>query len=134
MIAILLPFILIPSKLRNCHIRILTDNMAWVFGMKDGYTKNDESASIFIRTMYLLGAYLGSVIHVEHCHRRSSWEASTADNLTRERSTGFLEKQILCRFNHLTIPEPLTSWLETPVNDWHLPIKILNHVMCTTTC
>ncbi len=37
MIAILLPFILIPSKLQNCHIRILTD-MACVFGMKDDYT------------------------------------------------------------------------------------------------
>jgi hypothetical protein len=64
MIAILLPLILILSKLRNCHIRILTDSMACVFGMKDGYTKNDEFASIFIRTMYLLCAYLGSVIHV----------------------------------------------------------------------
>jgi hypothetical protein len=60
MIAILLPFILIPSKLRNCHIRILKDNMACVFGMKDGYTKNDEYASILIRTVYLLSAYLQS--------------------------------------------------------------------------
>ncbi len=134
MIAILLPFILIPSKLRNCHIRILTDNMACVFGMKDGYTKNDEFASIFIRTMYLLCAYLGSVIHVEHCHRRSSWEASTADNLTREKTTGFLEKQILCHFNHLKLPEPLSSWFANPVNNWQLPIKILNHVMSMTTC
>jgi hypothetical protein len=102
--------------------------------MKDGYTKNDESASILIRTMYLLSAYLGSVIHVEHCHRRSSWEASTADNLTRERSSGFLEKQLLGRFNHLTVPEPLTSWLASPTNDWDLPVKILNHVMSKTTC
>jgi hypothetical protein len=133
MIAILLPFILIPSNLRNCHIRILTDNMACVFGMKDGYTKNDEYTSILIRTVYLLSAYLGSVVHLEHCHRCSSWEASTADNLTREKTTGFLEKQILARFSNLKVPEPLSSWLSNPVNDWSLPTKVLNHVMSMTT-
>jgi hypothetical protein len=46
--------------------------MSCVFGMKDGYVKNDETASIFVRAAYLIGAFLGSVIHVTHCPRRSS--------------------------------------------------------------
>jgi hypothetical protein len=57
-----------------------------------------------------------------------------ADNLTREKTTGFLEKQILGRFSNLKVPESLSSWLSNPVNDWSLPIKILSHVMSMTTC
>ncbi len=48
-IGILLPFILIPDKLKNKHVQIFTDNIACVFGMKDGYIKKNEYASIFIR-------------------------------------------------------------------------------------
>jgi hypothetical protein len=94
MIALLLPLLLIPEKLRNSHIRLFTDNASCVFGMKDGYVKNDEYASIFIRAAHLIGAYLGSVLHLIHAPRRSSWEAITADNLSRETTTSFLEDQI----------------------------------------
>jgi hypothetical protein len=129
MIAILIPFLTIPKKLKNCHIRILTDNMACVFGCKDGYVKNDEYASIFIRALYIISAFLGSVVHVDHCPRRSSWEAVTADNFTRQKTTSFLEKQILSRFLHLQIPPPLISWLSNPSNDWQLPLSLLKHCM-----
>jgi hypothetical protein len=52
MIALLLPLLLMPEKLRNSHIRLFTDNASCVFGMKDGYVKNDEYASIFIFAMH----------------------------------------------------------------------------------
>jgi hypothetical protein len=92
MMALLLPLLLIPNRLMNCHIFIFTDNMSCVFGMKDGYVKNDEYASIFIRAAYLTGGYLGSEIH---CPRRSSWESETANNFMRRKTTSFLEQQIL---------------------------------------
>jgi hypothetical protein len=38
-IGILLPFVLIPEKLKNTHVRIFTDNMACVYEMKDGFIK-----------------------------------------------------------------------------------------------
>jgi hypothetical protein len=59
MIGLLLPLLLIPEKLKNTHIRMFTDNMSCVFGMKDGYVKNDEYASILIRATYMISAYLG---------------------------------------------------------------------------
>jgi hypothetical protein len=49
MIALLLPLLTIPDQLKKCHICIFTDNMSCVFGMKDGYVKNDETASIFVK-------------------------------------------------------------------------------------
>ncbi len=72
-IGILLPFVLIPEKLRNKHIRVFTDNAACVYGMKDGYIKKDEYASIFIRAITLISGYLGSVVHTMHTPRRSTW-------------------------------------------------------------
>jgi hypothetical protein len=132
MVALLLPLLLIPEKLRNSHILMHTDNASCVFGMKDGYVKNDEYASIFIRTAHLIGAYLGSVLHVIHAPRRSSWETITADNLSRESTTTFLENQICSRYRHLKIPEFLQHWLENPTDDWQLPTYALKHVMSAT--
>jgi hypothetical protein len=129
MIGILLPLLLIPEKLRNSHIELFTDNMGCVFGMKDGYVKNDEYASIFIRAAYLIGAYLGSVLHVAHIPRRSSWETESADNLSRSNTTSFLEKQILSRYDTLSVPPNLTNWLENPTNNWDLALDLLKYVM-----
>jgi hypothetical protein len=65
-----------------------------------------------------------------HCPHHSSREATTTDNFTRARTSSFLEKQILSRFADLNVPRPLSSWLSNLVNDWDLPIKLLNNVMC----
>jgi hypothetical protein len=129
MIALLLPLLLIPERLKNSHIRILTDNASCVFGMKDGYVKNDEYASILIRTAHLIGAFLGSVLHVIHAPRRSSWETITADNLSRKETTSFLEKQICKRYRHLKVPDFLQHWLSNPENDWNLPNNALKYIM-----
>jgi hypothetical protein len=108
------------------------DNMSCVFGMKDGYVKNDEYVSIFIRAAYLIGGFLGSIIHVSHCPRRSSWESRTADNFTRRKTASFLEQHILSRFNHLQLPGAKTKWMENPLNNWDLPSELLKHVMSLT--
>jgi hypothetical protein len=100
--------------------------------MKDGYTKGDEYASILIRAAHLISGYLGSIIHVIHCPRRSSWESKMVDNFTREKITSFLEQQILSRYRNLKIPAAITSWMNNPTNDWDLPMKLLYHVMSMT--
>jgi hypothetical protein len=132
MIALLLPLLLIPGKLKNSHIRIFTDNASCVFGMKDGYVKNDEYASIFIRAAHMIGAYLCSVLHVIHAPRRSSWETITADNLSREETTSFLENQICNRYRHLKTPVFLQHWLSNPEDDWNLPTNALKYIMSTS--
>jgi hypothetical protein len=132
MFAILLPFLLIPEKIKKSHIRIFTDNMSCVFGMKDGYTKNDEYASILIRAAHLISGFLGSIVHVIHCPRRSSWESKMADNFTRRMTSSFLENQILNRFSNLKLPPAISEWMRNPQNDWNLPLKLLYHVMSIT--
>jgi hypothetical protein len=128
-IGILLPFILIPTKLKNTHVQVFTDNIACVYGMKDCYVRKDEYAFIFIRAITLISSYLGTVVHTSHTPRRSNWEAEIADNFTRRSTTSFLEAQILKRFNSLTAPEILLDWLKDPSDDWSVATKLLSHVM-----
>jgi hypothetical protein len=128
-IGMLLPFILISEKLKNKHVRVFTDNTACVYGMKDGYIKRDEYASIFIRAINLRSGYQGTVVHTMHTPRRSTWEAEMADNLSCRTTTSLLENQILGRFKNLCVPETLTNWLENPTDDWSLATSLLSYVM-----
>jgi hypothetical protein len=127
-IAILVPFLLVPEKLTNQHIILETDNIACVFGHQNRLMKGDECASIFIRTVHLICAYLGSTLHVLHSPRCSDWGSITADKLTREHTTNFLEERMLVRWKHLSIPKLLQQWLDNPTEDWDLPFKLLEHV------
>ena len=128
MIGILLPFLLIPKRLERQHVVIQVDNISCVYGFENHYMKGDVCASILIRALHLIEAYLGSTIHVQHVPRCSTWESKVADNLSREKTTGFLEKQMLSRYKHLTLPSKLTEWLNNPEEDWSLAISLLNHV------
>ncbi len=125
---VILPFLLIPEKLRNQHIVCGVDCMGVVYGWENKKVKGDTCASMFVKALHIIEAYLGSRIHVVHAPRRSNWETECADNLSRERTTGFLEKQLLSRFCAKT-PEVLTNWLENPVEDWTLVDRIVEHVV-----
>jgi hypothetical protein len=90
--------------------------------------KGDVTASILVKALHLICAFLGSVVHVVHIPRCSSWESVTAEKLSREKTTGFLEKQMLLRFSSLSIPTALSNWLETPKEDWTLALDLLHNV------
>jgi hypothetical protein len=127
-IGLLAPMLTVPELVSGRHIILRVDNIACIYGYKNGQIKNDESASIVIRSARLVAAYLGSVVHVEHVPRRSCWEAELVDNLSRSSTSGFLEQRALSRFSHRKLPEVLVDWLHAPVNDWSLPLRLLEHV------
>ncbi len=130
-IGLLIPLLITPDLLVGRHVVLCVDNMACVYGFKNGQLKNDESASIMIRSAKLVAAYLGSVLHIEHVPRRSCWEAELADNLTREKMTSFIERRVLAHFTCKEIPRAMLDWLDEPVNDWALPLRLLEHVQST---
>ncbi len=127
-IGLLVPILITPGLLSGRHVVLRVDNMACVYGFENGQLKNDEPASIMIRTAKIVAAYLGTVLHVEHVPRRSCWEAELADNLTREKTTNFIEQKALERFARKALPEALLCWMDNPVNDWELPLGLLEHV------
>jgi hypothetical protein len=89
--------------------------------------KGDICASILIKALHLISAFLGSVLHVEHIPRRSSWESTTADNLSRKSSTGFLKVQLISGYRDIHAPEVLLDWLDNPTEDWGFALALLNH-------
>jgi hypothetical protein len=127
-LGMLLPFLTRPDLVTGRHIVLRVDNVACVYGFDNGQVKGDETASILIRSAKIIAAYLGTVIHVQHVKRRSGWEAELADNLSRQETTGFIERRALDRFRAGSWPAALSNWFENPVSDWGLPFSLLEHV------
>jgi hypothetical protein len=129
MLGVLIHFLHSKDQMRNQHLVFKTDNLACVYGWENKCVKFDICASIVIRTIALLGAALGSIIHVIHLPRRSSWEAVLVDNLSR-RSTSFRsERELVNRFKKPVIPPSLSAWLGSPSADWELPQKIVSEIL-----
>jgi hypothetical protein len=62
-----------------------------------------------------------------------SLESEVADNLSRERTTGFLEKQMLNRPQKKADLRVLTDWLKNPAEDWTIVDRLVDHVISTCT-
>ena len=88
---------------------------------------------MLIKALHIIEAYLGSRIHVVHVPRVSNWESEVADNLSRGRTTGFLEKQMLNRPQKKADLRVLTDWLKNPAEDWTIVDRLVDHVISTCT-
>jgi len=124
-IGILIPFIVIPERLSARHVLFYTDNIAVVYGWQSKGVKNDSSATLIIRSIALMAAFLGSTVHIIHVPRMSNKGASLADSLSRSGPES--------AFLHGTTIKPdspaasgfLWSWLANPTPDYNLPFNLL---------
>jgi hypothetical protein len=128
LVGLMLPLLLIPEKLQNQHIVFKVDNLSCVFGWENKKVKEDEMASVLIRTIHLIEAKLGSRIHVFHVPRCSTWEARCVDRMSRERTTLRGDQKLLSRFSRGVLPSVFKEWLENPKEDWGLPINVLKEL------
>ena len=103
--------------------------MAWVFGFKNRNSNGDKSALIFLQSLHVIGAALGSKIYVEHAERRSDWTAEIADNLSREETTTEIDQLTLGRFGGTREIGPLEDWMSRPKPDWALSKRLVKYVM-----
>ena len=127
-LGLLLPLISIPGELRNQNIVMGVDNLGCVYAMDSCKSSNDETASILVRAIHLIAAFLGSRIHAIHVPRMSTWEAELVDRMSRENTTTTSDRALLNSFNHDPLPGCLTGWMENPREDWSLPIELLEYV------
>ena len=128
MLGMLVPFIVIPEQLANQHIIVKVDNIACYFGWINRHVSGDVMASILIRTLHLVCAYLGCQVHVEHLPRKSTWDANLVDRLSRSRSTTRQDRLLLASFRFPEVPVVLRDWMCDPVEDWELANRILDFV------
>jgi hypothetical protein len=125
MIGILLHLVFYPHLFSNQHAVFKTDNMACFYGWDSQYVKNYVTASIIVKCIALLAAYLNCYVHFDHTPRLSNWESTVADRLSRKRTTLPNDKALVRSFGELSLPVSLKSWLSEPSEDWSLPVKIV---------
>jgi hypothetical protein len=128
MVGIMLPFLLIPEQLTNQHVIVKVDNMGCFFGWENRSARGDKTASVLIRTLHMIAAYLGCVIHIRHLPRMSSWDAKLADRLSRKATTSKADKEILDSFKNPPIPKSFQKWLINPSENFDLAEHVLANI------
>ena len=130
MVGVLIPFIVIPNELKNQHIELSVDNMNCLYGWENKSLKGDISASIIIRAIHLISAYLGSIVHIKHLPRVSNFESTMVDRMSRLSSMAREDRNILSSFANLRVPPVLREWICNPSEDWSFPFRLLSYVKC----
>jgi hypothetical protein len=128
LVGLLLPFIVVPNMLINQHVILRVDNMACIYGWDNKYVKEDKMASILIRCIYFISCRLGSVIHVQHLPRLSTWEAEVVDRMSRYETTTTWDSKLLRSFSFPKMPEAFRKWLREPEEDWSLPLRLVDEI------
>jgi len=132
-VGLLLPFLTNPKQLVNKHILLRVDNMACVYGFENNSCSGDKSAAIFLQSLHMIGAALGSKIYIEWAERRIGWAAEMADNMSRESSTTDMDHLMLSRFGNKDRIDLLTEWMKNPKPSWDLPLKLVEFVTTSIT-
>jgi hypothetical protein len=127
-IGILLPFIMIPHKLVNKYVIVKVDNLGCYFGWINRQLSGDSLTSILIRTLHLICHKISCEVHIDHIPRMSSPEAVLVDRLSREATTSEDDRKLLKKYDCKYAPKSFLSWLSNPVEDWDLPMRIIDEI------
>jgi len=127
-VGILVPFMLMPDKLKNQHVLFKMDNIGCVHGWENRGLKEDNYASIVIRAIHLVSAYLSCYVHVVHVPRKTDWEGEVADRMTRRSSTTTWDRRLLLSFGDRRLPSFLSTWLSRPDLNWRIANSCLEYV------
>jgi hypothetical protein len=74
-VGILISFLLCPEYFINQHVVVKVDNIACFYGWINRKVTNDSCASIIVRALHLISAYLSCMIHIAHLPRLSTEDA-----------------------------------------------------------
>jgi len=118
-----------PEFYKNSTVITKVDCLGVVFGMWNKHSAGDKCASVIIRAVHLVAAYLECNIVVDHLPRKSDWDSEIADRLTRSGSMNRNDHRLLSSCPPLRMPRCLENWFRNPRADWALASDILSGVM-----
>jgi len=128
MVGVMLPLLTVPHLLLGRELCLYVDNIAVVYGWQNKGVKNDLSASVLIRALHIIAAFLGCHVHILHLPRMSTPNARLADRLSRRQTTTFIDSRRVRTALKPSLPPALTRWLARPRLDWDLPVELLRDV------
>jgi hypothetical protein len=127
-VGLILPFLCCPQILIGREVTLLTDNEALVFGWDKKRVPHDNSASIFLRSLHIISAYLGTSVEIRHLPRMSTPSAELTDALSRSSTTKDCHREAVSLAPPSTIPPMISDWFQNPREDWNLPMALLQYV------
>jgi hypothetical protein len=127
-VGLLLPFLCCPDILVGREVTLLTDNEALVLGWEKRRVPHDVTASILLRTLHIISAFLGASVEIRHLPRMSTPSAEMADALTRSTTTSAFHREAVSSAPPAVIPDDLLHWFQDPREDWNLPLHLLRFV------
>jgi len=127
-IGVILPFLCCPQVLVGREVTLLTDNEALVHGWEKRRVPHDTTASIFLRAIHIISAFLGTSVEIRHLPRISTPSAELVDALSRSTTTQDCHRKAVSSAQPVVVPHALLKWMEEPSEDWNLPTVLLNHV------
>ena len=92
----LLPFLAIPEQLAGRELVFHVDNSAVEVGWRKGVVKNEETATIVLRSIQFIASFLGARTCIFHVKRMSHEMATVADKLSR---SGRLDRDQMLSLN-----------------------------------
>ncbi len=128
MVGLLLPILVLFRQLRHQHIVLYVDNQAIIWDWPKRRMKKDALASVLIRVLHIMEAYIPCRIYVEHLPRKSNTIATICDNLSRKSTTTSTDLSHITH-NEDDLPIPFLQWLAHPAENWQLGTEIVNYLM-----
>ena len=110
------------------HIVVGVDNISCLYAWERGYSKDDNTASVLVRTLTMLCAKLSCVVHVVHVPRDTTWESKLVDRLSRKITTSQSDKALLAmqlQQERASYCRPFKDCMMSPTEDWDLYLKII---------
>ena len=93
--------------------------------MEKGHVAGDETATVLLRALHIVSAFLECRIFVRHVARCSTTASSMADALTRVETAGDA-RDYVAHSGVRDPPESLWQWLRDPRPDWRLGFRLVN--------
>jgi hypothetical protein len=128
LVGLFLPLLTVPEVVRNRDIILGVDNLGVVFAWENGYAKGDLLASVLIRALGIVAAYLECRVHVRHIPRMTSLASIMADSLTRASTASAEVWSAMVGTASYAPPHSLWAWLAEPEVDWDLGITLVDYL------
>ncbi len=128
-LGVLLPLASFPERLAGKNLSFWVDNAAVVYGWQKGYIKFDAAATMILKCVHVLSAYLGALVRIKHVPRMSNDMASLADEMSRLESPKVVDNQVLLsRADKGKVFSSLLEWLNNPSKSSSLLFSLLSEV------
>jgi hypothetical protein len=128
LVGLFLPILSVPDLVRNRNVILGVDNLGVVFAWENGYAKGDLMASVLIRALGVVAAYLECRIFVHHVPRLTTLASVMADSLTRASTASAEVWSAMVGTASFAPPQPVWAWLSEPSLNWDLGLELVEYL------